>query len=206
MYCPDTLKRINNEEVAKHRAKLNPTAAKCEYCGSLATKVIPVFNPADAVRGVEGAYCTIEICDDCYENSEHMNDGEYFNCTDCGELFIVNHSWDSLVCTIDDEQYCHKCAADHIEPKILSNICKDLADGKVGSWNRINTIPKKKKLWEGEFSSYSDFPGYTSTQKLSEAIQEAAVEASGEGEEWPDDLYPIISQNYQFSVVLAIYG
>ena len=124
MYSPDTLHRINKEAVEQSRQKAKAGGVECEICGKKATDSIPVYNPADSVRGVKGAYTTIDLCDYCKENELYMENGEYFTCDGCGKLFVTHHSWDSLVCTIDASQFCHVCAAKQIKPITLDKIVK----------------------------------------------------------------------------------
>jgi hypothetical protein len=202
MYCIDTLKRLNNVEVAKERKKAGKKNVDCEFCGEKATRVLPVYNPADAVRKVKGAYCTIEVCDNCYEDQKFLQDDEYFYCDDCGELFITHHSWDSLVCNLEEGRFCHACAAKRIEPLTLDEIIEQLKNEKTESWKRINAVPDKDEVWTGEYSGYSDFPGHTSFASI---IGEIKAKAEAEG--WAKKkLYPVISQAYQFSVVLSIFA
>ncbi len=191
MYCVDTLKRLNDEAVEEHRA----SKPDCEYCDNKATETLEIFNPADAVREppVEGAYCTVDICDDCRDGGVLYN--EYFSCTGCGEMFISNHSWDSLVVIVDGEEMCHKCVAESIEPVFIDDLIYKLMNGDTSSFTRINSIPGKKLLWEGEYSDYDDFSGFTS---LEDVANEIPVDK--------DYVYPIITHTYQFSVALAIYG
>lgn len=40
----------------------------------------------------------LDVCDECYEERVHKE--ENFYCRDCGELFVLNHSWD-IVAVID---------------------------------------------------------------------------------------------------------
>ena len=94
MYCPDTLKRLNQEavnnyyadqeiqNVLREKAVERDDFTTCDYCDQPSTKVLPVYNPADAVRDIEGAYSVIHICDECEKNGSYMDD--LFYCSDCG--------------------------------------------------------------------------------------------------------------------------
>lgn len=206
MYSPDTLERLNEAEVAKHLARVEAETNRptCDYCDEPADHALPLYNPADGVRGVEGAYAMIEVCDEHYEDGTYLE--ENFHCADCGELFILNHSWD-VVAVIDSEAgeiYCQKCYAEnHLEGQPLYEVLENLERRvDTGGWKRLNGVPGKELLWEGEYSGYSDFPGHTSLESVAQELREAAEEA---GAEEGDTVYPVVSQGYQFSVVLAVY-
>ena len=200
MYSPDTLKRLNDEAVAAYQAKAAEDV--CDFCDEPAVEVLPIYNPADALREppVEGAYSTVAICQHHLEQG-HFGD-EVFTCPGCGELFIINHSWDVVAVQTDDGYYCQKCAAENLEGVRLIDCLEDLLNGKVGDWTRINSVPGKEKFWDGEYSDYSDFPGHTSLASLVRSIKDAAEE---HGIDLQDTVYPIIDHGYQFSVSLAIY-
>jgi len=200
MYSPDTLKRLNDEAVAAHQANLADQV--CDFCDEPAVEVIPVYNPADALRDppVEGAYTTLTRCETHRE--EGYMDDETFICPGCGEYFIVNHSWDVVAVMTDDGWYCQKCAADDLEGMELIDVLVGISNGNTEGWTRINRVPDKKVFFEGEFAPYPDFPGYNTWASLHDAIEKAAEEA-GIGKY--DTVYPIIDHGYQFSVSLAIY-
>ena len=212
MYCPDTLQRLNQEAVDKYYEEQNAQNdliekgvetddfTTCDYCDQPSTQVVPVYNPADAVRDVEGAYSIIHICEEC--DDKGLLTEERFYCEGCGELFITHHSWDSLVTIIDNGFYCQACAIDELKPVPLYEVLENLESGAVEEWARISAMPKNELLWEGEFSGYSDFPGNTTLDQVKEGIA-AAMEEKG----LDDSVYvhPLVTQTYQFSVVLAVY-
>jgi hypothetical protein len=224
MYVPDTLKRLNDKAVeaaiadAAEIARLRGSWSKahkmltfgeylerkrvdyecCDCCSEPAIEAYPVYNPADGVRGVKGAYFVAHLC------AEHAGEEpeETFICDGCGERFATHHSWDSLVCRIGDAPFCHACAADRAEGVTLAELLQNLREGETGGWPRINALPGKELLWEGEFSQWSDFPGHTSPGSIAQALEEAANEAG-----LPSDttVYPVLLQTFQFSVVLGVY-
>ena len=193
MYCPDTLERLNEEAVRAYRE----SKPDCEFCDKKADSVIPVYNPADALLDVEGAYCTVAICNDCAEHG--LLDEQYFYCIECGELFIRHHSWDGLVTIVGDEEYCQKCALDVIEPVTLQELLNSLFGGLSDLFIRINTIPGKTVLWSDSFSVYDG----DTLSGVAEHIQGAAEELDLD----QDTLlvYPVIDQGGQFGVSLAVY-
>lgn len=198
MYCIDTLKRMNDKEVARHRAEQQD----CEYCDKKAGRILAVYNPADAVREppVEGTYCTVAICEECEEEGYLYE--QYFECPGCGEWFIINHSWDVVAVKLEDGYHCQKCAVEELQPIPLSELYEALERGDTKVFTRINSIPGKKELWTGEFSQYSDFPGHTTFDSLQHSIEEAArINNLSIG----TLVYPIIDHGYQFSVSLAVY-
>lgn len=198
MYVPDTLERLNNEAVAKAKAGVKRRSERCDYCDKHADYAIDVYNPADALRDVEGVYELLMICEDCREKG--LDTEERFYCPDCGELFVVNHSWDVVAVTDPEDgmMYCQGCYAERIEPEYWGEIKESLIQGDTKIFTRINSIPGKKEIWKGEYSDYSDFPGHTSFGSVIASIENAGVS--------DDDLvYPIVSHGYQFSVVLSIY-
>jgi hypothetical protein len=211
MYCPDTLQRLNQEAVDKYVAdqfaqnmalkkNADPEDLEielCDYCSKPSTHAIPVYNPADAVRDVEGAYSMAHVCDDHYEDGTYME--ERFYCEGCGELFVDHHSWDSLITIINDGFYCQACAIEEMNPVPLWEI---LESDDFNDWVRISAMPGHELLWEGEYSDYSDFPGNTTLGQVKEGIAAAMKEKD------LNDLvmvYPLVTQTYQFSVVLAVY-
>ena len=207
MYCPDTLERLNESEVERCLAAIGAARPVCDYCTNPADHALPVYNPADGVRGVVGAYAVLDVCDECYENRAHTE--ENFYCTDCGELFILNHSWDVVAVTDREtgEMYCQKCFVEnHLEGVRLGDLLKELAeedsDAVRARWVRLNAVPGKEFLVEVEFSEWDDFPGCTSLECVAEKIREAADEAEIDLDV---TVYPVITQGYQFSVVLAVY-
>lgn len=208
MYCADTLKRLNEAEVdrlrkaVKGKKRKSKEKPKCDYCDNVAVEVIPVYNPADAVRNVKGAYSTITICQDCLDKGRDLED-EVFICDGCGQHFVTHHSWDSLVVTLEDGQYCHECASKNIEPICLSHLLSNLREKKTDGFTRLNAIPGKKEIWNGEFSEFSDFPGHTSLSSVADEIEKTAEK---NGLHKDALVYPLITHTYQFSIVLGIYA
>lgn len=196
MYCPDTLKRLNDKAVEDHMAQ----AKECDYCDQRATDYLEIFNPADELRDppVDGVYMVMDRCQDCADQG--VGEDDIFHCDGCGRYFVRNHSWDVLSVTIDGDELCQKCASESIEPISLDKLYFALVNGNMGVWTRINNIPGKKLLWEGEYSDYSDFPGHSSLESVLKSIQEKLGEYGRR-----THVYPIIDHVYQFSVSLAIY-
>ena len=233
MYSPDTLQRINDEAVAKYQAelakeieareaKVNEMEAfgascsqieeakrecdtECEYCESPADEIIAVYNPADAVRNppVEGAYNTIAICEGCRDDGRHMDD--LFNCPWCGETFIINHSWDVVAVMGEDGPTCQKCFIEHeLEAQYLGRVIDDLREMDVTSWKRMNNIPGYTEFWSGEFSQFSDFPGWKPGQ-VGDMINEIMKAAHDHGLTEESEIVPLVTHGYQFSVVLGLF-
>ena len=201
MYSPDTLQRLNEDEVKRQRESAEKGECECEYCGEKKPlMLLPVYNPADAVRDVEGAYSTLEICQDCLDEGRGMDD--LFYCDGCGELFIQNHSWDSLIVITDDGCFCHSCALENIEGIQLGDLLKKIREGDVKDFLRIDNFPGKKEIWSGEYSDFSDFPGHTSLDSVADSIEKKAFEENLGPE---DIVYPLLTKTFQFSVVLGIY-
>ena len=213
MYSPDTLQRLNDAAVQKYYdeqqiqndlLEADPEAIEdvttCDYCDQPSTQVFPIYNPADSVRNVEGAYSITHVCDECEEKGYVYE--ETFYCEGCGELFITHHSWDSLVTVIDGSFYCQACAIDEMEPVPLYEVLEKLELGDVGDWIQISAMPDHDLLWEGEYSDYSDFPGNTSLGQVGDSIREAMEEKGlNEGTK----VFPLVTGTYQFSCVLGIY-
>lgn len=196
MYSPDTLERLNDEAVEKYEAMVKNGKVDCDFCGNTAVHTIPVYNPADSVRGVEGAYNVYNICDECYDNRSYLE--ENFYCEGCGELFVTHHSWDSLVCNLNGGMYCHECAAEEIEPIEFSELIEQLQTGETSGWARLDNIPDKEEVWSGEYSGGSDFSGHTNFESIVKELYDTGLE--------DDDLvYPVVTKTYQFSVVLGVY-
>jgi len=197
MYVADDLKRINLKEYNRQMG-----IKECDYnCQNESKHSIPVYNPADKNRGLDDAYAVIEICNECYENGLLYEDT--FHCESCGELFIMNHSWNSLVCNIDGCMLCHSCALDEIEPIELNELIAHLNDNKMDDFIRISNYPNKERLGTFEFSEWSDFRGYTSLSNLAIGITEAA-EQKGYND-LSVKVYPFIDHTYQFSISITIY-
>lgn len=201
MYSPDTLKRLNDEAVAAYQA--NVADETCDFCDEPAVEVIPIYNPADALREppVEGAYSTLNRC----EHHKHIDkiDEDTFWCPGCSNYFIINHSWDIVAVKTDDEGWlCQKCAAKNLEGYTLATVVRQIRDGNTEGWTRINSVPGKEKFFSGEFAPYPDFPGYNDWGRLADAIEAAAEEA---GLTRNSKVYPIIDHGYQFAVSLAVY-
>jgi len=199
MYVPDALQRMNDAAVTKARTRVKEGHVQCDHCDNMADYCIPVYNPADSVRDVEGAYHVENLCPKCYDDGYWME--ELFNCANCGEIFIVNHSWDVVGVMLEDGMYCQACAADQIEPShVALDICFDLRRGNTKRFIRMNAMPGKREIWSGEFSEWGDFPGYTSLDAVADDIEEACVR------EGVDMAYPLVTHGYQFSVVLGVYA
>jgi len=226
MYVADSLKRLNKEAVAAAIASVDKQnelidswkdagegmtygkyleseypgldVVSCDYCGEPAIYAEPVYNPADGVRSVEGAYGMQYMCRNCLDN---YGDGdENFRCPSCDKLFIAHHSWDFLAVDVDGEYYCQACAAERLEPVPVETVIRQLKAGRTKSWVRINAIPGKELIWSGEFSQYSDFPGHTSLDEVAAAVQAAADERG------VSEVYPAITQGYQFACVLGVFA
>ncbi len=215
MYSPDSLKRLNDKAVEEYREKLaneleqivlgdlDPEeVAECDFCCEPAIQIIEVFNPADEVRDppVEGAYTIYPICEECYDSGCHMN-GLFF-CPGCGKLFITHHSWDFLAVDIDGEYFCQKCALEEIEPMSLEKVMEDLRAGEMRDWRRVNNVHDREEIWSGEYSDSPDFPGYTDLGTVANAIRTAAM---AKGLALKDEVIPLVTHGYQFSVVLGVY-
>jgi hypothetical protein len=200
MYSPDTLQRLNDETVAKYLVQTEAGERTCDYCNDTATHSIPVFNPADSVRDVEGAYSVIHVCDEHHEDGSYME--ELFYCDGCGELFVTHHSWDVLYVEKDGELLCQKCALESFEGVTLRELVKHLRKGNTKDFMRANSFPGKEELVDLEFSEYSDFPGCTSLEEVAEKILEAALE---EEVDLDRTVYPVVTHTYQFSVALSVY-
>jgi hypothetical protein len=218
MHCPDTLQRINDQAVDRYQVEIAAQAAKlsevpdynwrddldivvCEYCEQPATEAIPVYNPADGLRNVTGAYDLVYTCDECRHDGSLEDDR--FWCPGCGELFVTEHSWDSLGCIIDDREYCQSCAIDAIHPVTLWQVVADIDSNAIGNWPRLVDVPGKVKIWEGEYASYSDFPGHTDPGCMA---GELIAKARKMGYHKGSYVYPVITHTYQFSVALAVYA
>ena len=201
MYSPDTLKRLNDEAVAEYQARVESEEETCDYCNEKAVEVLPIYNPADALREppVEGAYSTLCRCEE--HRDEGWGEDDIFFCPDCGEWYIVNHSWDIVAVMTEDGYRCQKCAAESLEGVQFIDLLDNLRLGRTSDFLRINGVPGKEKLWEGEFSQYSDFPGFTNLSDVADAIEAKAEGIIGNY----DKVYPIIDHGYQFSVSLAVY-
>lgn len=200
MYSLDTLQRLNDAAVAKYLAQTESGERTCDYCNEAATHSIPVYNPADSVREVEGAYSLIHVCEEHHDNGSFME--ELFYCDGCGELFVTHHSGDVLYVERDGEMLCQKCALERMEPVALLDLVNDLERGDVSKWLRANDFPGKQLLWEGEFSEWSDFPGHTDLKSVAKEILQAAYE-NGLGED--SEVYPLVTHGYQFSLALGVY-
>lgn len=214
MYSPDTFHRLNERAVQRHNETILEQATrladgeevkdpiKCDFCNQLAVHHVPVYNPADSVRDVEGAYLEYALCDEHYHDGSYLE--ETFYCDGCGQLFVTHHSWDELVTIIDGGLYCQTCALEVIEPVSLADLYwRLITEDSVDGWHRINGAPGHKKLWSGEYSGYANFPGHTSLGSVADEIREAA---EGRGLDLDKTMViPLITQGYQFSVVLGVY-
>jgi hypothetical protein len=200
MYSPDTLQRLNDEAIAKYLAEVEAGKTTCDYCNEPAVTSIPVYNPADAVRDVEGAYAMVHVCAEHYDRGDYMED--LFYCAGCNQLFVTNHSWDVLYVDRNGEMYCQKCALETFEGVTLRELVKHLRRGNTKDFMRANSFPGKKELVDLEFSEYSDFPGCTSLEEVADKILEAALE---EDIDLDRTVYPLLTHTYQFSVALGVY-
>lgn len=199
MYSPDTFHRLNEEEIKKLRKKVRVGDCSCEFCDKPAEYVIPVYNPVDSMRKpkVEGVYTTVTLCQDCLDEGKDIQD-DIFICEGCGEHFISHHSWDNLTTVVNGQLYCQECASSAIEPVTVETLLNHLDKDDTSDFIRLNSIPKKKPVWTGEYSQYSDFPGFTSPASIAESIRDLDLDSN-------DVVYPLITQTYQFSVVLSLY-
>ena len=199
MYVADTLQRINDKEFRLLMAKKGEYY--CEFCDEKAIAVIPVYNPADFTRGMpHEVYTVYHLCE------EHLDDDSYmesnFYCPDCGELFIINHSWDTVCTRINGQPYCQQCALKHIVPIPLEKLLSNIRNGQTEQFLRINGIPYKNPLFECEYSGYDDFPGYASLEDVANSLRDRA-EAKGLDKNVL--IIPLIIQTYQFAVALGFW-
>ena len=218
MYCQDTMQRLNNQVVEKYQAEIAAQTIKlnhdpdynwvadlevviCDHCDQPATEAIAVFNPADRLIEVPGAYDLVHICDDCRDNGYLEEDR--FWCPGCGELFVTRHSWDSIGCIVEDKEYCQACAIETIQPVTLWQVVSDIENHETDQWPWLTNMPGKEKIWEGEYSSYSNFPGYTDPGRMA---GELLLKARETGYPKGSYVYPVITHTYQFSVALAVYA
>lgn len=201
MYCPDTFKRLNAAAEKKYINEVKKGKVDCEYCNDKkATVAIPIYNPADSIRGVEGAVTVAQMCEECYEDGRWQED--VFTCGDCGKEFITNHSWDNLTVVVDGEMYCHECGLKHIEQRTIADVIDALKSNDTSMFVRVNAPDKATIIWEGEYSGYSDFPGHTSLNTIVNEIEEACETA---GIDINTYVIPAVTHTYQFSCALAIF-
>lgn len=202
----EALKDGNEELVARLVKKYGLTT--CEHCDRPATDLLVFYNPADEVRPelegeALGAYSTTAVCDE--EECRAMAMEEGFECPDCNRLFVTNHSWDFLAFKDNEagELLCQACGAKRVEPIAIGTLCNALRLKDTSAFVRLNAMPGKECVWEEEYSGYPDFPGLTTTRQIAASIMEMQKEKG-----WKSDhlVYPLVSQGYQFSVVLALYA
>jgi len=210
MYSPDTLQRLNQEAVDREMTE----DTRCDHCDKKATMKIPVYNPADALRDppITDPYCMVNVCEEHYDDGSYME--ELFYCDSCSEYFIVNHSWNNLAVRTEDGIYCQQCFANNWEPEdengnrlTLAALLSELRNGKtsVKTFRRLDRMPGKRLLWEGEFSQWSDFPGHTSLDSVAREINEASWSEDVKDVDSSILVYPLITFTNQFSVSLAVY-
>jgi len=220
MYSIDTLERLNDEAVKAHYAKIEaqndlledvvdtedvPDETEiitCDWCDQPATEALVVLNPADELNGVDGAYGIIHICEDCQDNGYLFE--EHFYCSECGRLFIVNHSWDVLAVTNAEtgEMFCQKCALDNADHVTIRDLECSLYDGDVDDFLRLDAVPGHELLWEGGYSGYGDFSGAHSPREIADEITDI-VNDLGIGMD--TEVIPVITFTGQFHVNLAVY-
>lgn len=203
MYSLDTLERMHDELHQKRQeaVQAGKLKVKCDYCDAKATTIVPIYNPVDSIRNVEGLYCEAAYCDNCEEY--FLNDENYFECDGCYKYFIINHSWDSLAATLPDIGiYCHKCALKELLPipikEVLDNIEKEIS----GTFIRLNVPESATVIWEGEYSGFSDFSGHTSYASLIRDIQETCKENNISLD---TKVYAVVDHTYQFSISLSLF-
>ncbi len=206
MYVADTLNRLNEEAVLDRIRDLvddDGDPIICDCCDEPAVMGTAIYNPADALRDppLDGIYSVLYQCEDCRDNGHGEDD--IFYCEGCNRMFVVNHPWD-VVASRDEHGNlsCQKCALDNWDAPTLEDVCFGLSVGATADFKRFNGVPGKALLWEGEFSEYPDFPGYTSLGSVSDAIRNAA---EGVGIDPETTVYPVLDHGYQFSVSLAVY-
>lgn len=200
MYSPDTLIRVNKKAVQKYYQEVSAGKHECENCDAKAVHIIPVYNPADFVRHVEGAYNVYILCDKCYDDGYWSE--ETFNCAECGELFITHHSWNILYTMINGEMYCQECAGNIIDSKPLGQVLNDLRKNNAKNWVRVDNILDKELVWEEEYSNYNDFPGLISLDQIAASL-ETMISEQGFSDE--TEVVPVITHGYQFSCVLGVF-
>lgn len=206
MYVPDTKIRIEQEIIDQNK---DVTQHRCEICDQWAVYVIPIYNPTDEIDGLVddngkiGAAYLNKYCQKHYDEYLETRYENEFDCTNCQRTFMINHSWDNLVVIKDGEEFCHTCAAKLVNPCSLNDLKIQLEASNIESWTRLNTLPGKTELWSGEYSDYSDFSGYTNLAKIYEDIQLAHINANLDPTQ--NELYLLITQTFQFSVVLGVY-
>jgi hypothetical protein len=176
---------------------------ECYYCDEKATTVRIVYNPADAMRNppVTGIYHARAVCE------EHdQPDEDEFWCEYCSKDYVVNHSWDVVAVMTDNGYVCQKCFYENLAQTMpLGRVIEELSEGNCNheKFFRMNSIPGKEAIWEGEFAPYSDFPGHQSIGSITDSIREAAEEANIGLD---DEVYTLVTHGYQFSVALALYA
>jgi hypothetical protein len=176
---------------------------ECYHCDEKATTVRIVYNPADAMRNppVTGIYHSRAVCE------EHdVADEDEFYCEYCGKDYIVNHSWDVVAVLTDNGYVCQKCFYTNLAKTMpLKRVLVELAEGNFNheKFFRMNSIPGKEAIWEGEFAPYSDFPGHQNAFSVLKSIKEAAEERNVSLD---DEVYTLVTHGYQFSVALAVYA
>jgi len=199
MYVADTLKRTNDAEFRLLMSKKGEYY--CDFCDEKSIAIIPVYNPADFTRGMpHEVYAVYHLCQEHLDNESYME--ENFYCPDCDELFIINHSWDTVCTMIGEQPYCQRCALEYIEPIPLGELLSNLKNGQTERFLRINGIPGRNTLFECEYSGYSDFPGHTNLNSVANGLQKKA-EAKGLNENAL--IISLVVQTYQFSVVLGFW-
>ena len=204
MYVGDDLIRLNDKAtVREYQDRIN-SGITCDWCDQPAKRTVEYYNPADEVRTppLTGIYSVSVICDECYDKGYYLD--EAFYCDGCGKLFVINHSWDLLAVLTDDGYACQKCFIEYyLESVTLGQVIEDLHSHNTGNWKRINNIPGHEKIWSGEYSDWSDFPGHTSPESLAGELVELINDRDDIA--YNTKVYPVVTHGYQFSVVLGIF-
>lgn len=201
MYVGDSLQRLNNEALERFGVE-NPDV-ECDYCSLPAVEHLPIYNPADAVRGVEGAYALISVCNEHLYERPWDEDDEAFDCVHCGDLFVTHHSWDYLAVSGYDGLSCQKCFIDNeLESLPLHEVLERLARGETSYWVRLNDVPGHELIWSGSYGNWSDYPGHNSIKSLYNSIYAAAKEHDIALDA---EVYVVVTFTGQFGVELAIY-
>ena len=117
MFSLPNIKALS-ERAAKARAQVRKAKTlKCEECGKSFPKAAPgrfvaeTFGPFN--EKPEGM---VIVCPACVSKREDKGyrpyDGEsYFECSDCGNLHVINYSWEIYrVTTEDGDELCRHCA------------------------------------------------------------------------------------------------
>lgn len=205
MWSLPDINRLNADAAKAAKRNRNKTQAQlckghtCEYCQEKATHALAYYDVfSDDIKGY------VYLCDMHEAKGTHYEN--YFECSDCERLHVLNYTWELYRTVVDDEELCLNCALD----RYLEDDTNWLRSTEGFDFETVkeskHLIPVKGEHWKKhlEFLGNVEFDA-TSGQCISGGGVDELKELVEKGIKSHGKALCILDAGYQFAVSIGVY-